>query len=590
MNAVFKLKRFIGPYWLPSVLSLLCLIVLVFLDLAIPRLVERIIDEGIGANNESVVIQTGLIMLGISALSTLFSIANNGLSVRVGESVARDIREALFQKIQSFSFGNLDEMKTGQLLVRLTSDITAFQRFTQVTLRIGTRAPMMMIGSLILMFSTSPSLALTMLPMLAVTGALIVFFILRTEPLVRAVQQKLDALNTVLQENVAGARLVKSFVRGAREGARFETANEDFAAESIGVMRFMSSMGPVLTMCVNIGIVVVIWVGGFSAANGDLTVGQVVAFTNYLLTTMTPLIMMTMLAGTWAAGIASAKRVSGVLDTDAEVRDAIGAIALPEPARGRIAFENVSFHYHGQTNELVLEDVSFVVEAGTTVAVLGATGAGKSTLVNLVPRFYDATAGRITIDGHDVRALLQDSLLKHIAMVPQETILFSGSVRDNIRYGVPAASDDEVLVAAQAAQAHDFVLKLPKGYDTHIEERGVNLSGGQKQRLAIARALLARPTVLILDDSTSAVDVDTETRIQAALERLMSRQTRLVVAQRISTVLHADKIIVLDKGCVAAEGTHAALMRESAIYREIYDTQLGAGQIDTVNAFRSQRA
>lgn len=549
----------------------------VFLDLAIPRLIQRIIDQGITPQNQQVVIQTGLLMLGISVLATIVAVGNNNTSVQVGESVARDLRDALFLKIQTLSYGDLDRMRTGQLMVRLSSDTGAFQRLIQISLRIGTRAPLLMIGSLILMFSTSRSLALTMVPLLLVTTAILIFFVMKTEPLFRVVQQKLDRLNTVLQENTAGARLIKAFVRNKFEGERFDVASEAFTAHSIRVMQFMSTMSPVLTACINIGMVVVIWVGGLSAIRGDLSVGQIVAFINYLLTTMIPLTMMTWLSSTWASGIASAKRIDEILDTVPEIQEKANALAMPADATGRIVFDNVNFHYLGYSDEAVLEGINLVVEPGETVAILGATGAGKSTLVNLVPRFYDVSAGRILIDGVDVRDVKQDALLAQIAIVPQETILFSGTVRDNIRYGAPDADADAVIAAAHAAQAHAFIQELPNGYDTHIEERGVNLSGGQKQRIAIARALLTKPRILILDDSTSAVDVETETKIQAALEDQIGQHTTLVVAQRISTVLNADKIVVLDKGRIAAEGTHQALMHTSPIYQEIYASQLGNG-------------
>jgi ATP-binding cassette subfamily B protein len=540
-------------------------------------LIERLIDQGIEQQNQPVVVQTALLMLGISVVSTLIAIGNNNLSVQVGESVARDLREALFLKIQTFSFGNLDRMKTGQLMVRLTSDTSAFQRLVQISLRIGTRAPLLMIGSLILMINTSPSLALTMLPLLLITSVIIVVFIVKMEPLFRSVQQKLDKLNTVLQENIAGVRLVKSFVRADFEGERFETANEAFTDHSVKVMQFMASMSPALTVFVNIGMVVVIWAGGQQAIQGDLSIGQIVAFTNYLLTTMTPLIMMTLLSNVWAGGLASAKRINEVLDTVPEVQDDPNASILPESTPGRIAFENVSFHYNGGGDEVVLDGVNLIAEPGQTVAILGATGAGKSTLINLVPRFYDVSAGRILIDGIDIHQVRQDSLLAHIAVVPQETVLFSGTIRDNIRYGCPTATEDEVIAVAKAAQAHDFILALPRGYDSPVEERGTNLSGGQKQRIAIARALLTHPRILILDDSTSSVDVETETRIQDALDAQLYRHTSLVVAQRISTVLKADKIVVIDEGRIAAAGTHRELMRSSPIYQEIYDSQLGNG-------------
>ena len=577
MHDLRRLLGFVGQYRRFAILALVTLATLVVFDLAIPRLVQRIIDQGIHRHDRAVIVQTALAMLGISALSAVAAIGNNVFSVRVGEGVARDLREALFLRIQRYSFGNLDRQRTGLLMVRLTSDVSAVKTLTQISLRIGTRAPLLMLGSLVLMTRTSRALALTMLPLLALTAALIAFFVLRMEPLFRSVQERLDALNDVLQENIAGVRLVKSLVRADFEGRRFEEANAAMTDRSIRVMEFMSAMTPLLTMCVNAGVVVVIWVGGLHSIRGGLSVGQIVAFTNYLLTTMTPLIMMTMLSNTWAAGLASARRLDAILDTVPDVADAPDAVALPRAAPPTVRFEDVSFTYRGEGNEPVLRGVTFAAAAGQTVAILGSTGAGKSTLVNLIPRFYEATAGRVVVGGQDVRALTQDSLVAAIGIVPQETVLFSGTVRDNIRYGRPDATDDEVVAAARAAQAHDFVARLPEGYESRVEQRGVNLSGGQKQRLALARALLIRPRILILDDSTSAVDVETEAKIQAALAQLPGERTTFIVAQRISTVLTADKIIVLDKGRVVAEGTHRELLAASAIYREIYDSQLGAG-------------
>lgn len=577
MKQIRKLTKFLTPYWKLCIWALLFLTTLVFLDLALPRLIERIIDDGIAKNDQPLVLQTALLMIGISIVSTIIAVANSVTSVRVGESVARDLREALFAKIQSYSFGNLDQQKTGQLMVRLTSDVSALKMLTQVSLRIGTRAPLIMAGSIILMFTTSQSLALTMIPLLLITTAIIVVFSFWMEPLFMSVQQKLDKLNTVLQENIAGVYLVKAFVRADFEGQRFESSNEDFTLRSIKVMEIMSSMTPILTMCVNIGMVIVIWAGGLQSIQGNLSIGQIVAFTNYLLTVMGPLTLMALLSNVWANGIVAAERVNEILDTEPEVQNTPDAIALPEDSPGRIVFDDVSFHYRSNSDELVLEHINLTIEPGQTVAILGATGSGKSTLVNLVPRFYDATQGRVLLDGVDVRQISQDSLLAKIAIVPQGTILFSGTVRDNVRYGNPAASEDEVVGAAKAAQAHDFIARFPQGYDSHIEERGVNLSGGQKQRIAIARALLTKPQILILDDSTSAVDVETETKIQDALATRSHNHTTLVVAQRISTVLRADKIVVLDEGRIAAEGTHSQLLQSSQIYKEIYDSQLGAG-------------
>lgn len=577
MKQVFKLLRFVKPYWKKSLLSLALLVVVVLLDLAIPRLVQRIIDQGITPQNMKVVTSTFLLMLGISILNTLFAIGNNNYSVQVGESVARDLREALFLKIQSFSFGNLDYLKTGQLMVRLSSDSSVIQRVVQISLRIGTRAPLIMIGSIILMFNTDQHLALTMLPLLLVTSVIIVFFAVKMGPFFLTIQQTLDKLNTVLQENIAGVRVVKAFVRARHEAGRFEEANEDFTDRNIKVMQFMSTMGPALSVCVNIGIVVVIWAGGLQSIHGAVTTGQIVAFINYLQTALGPLMIMVNLANVWAAGMASAERVNEVLEEVPEVQDAPGAPDLPASTKPRVVFENVGFHYNDSTDTAVLEGINLTVEPGQMVAILGATGAGKSTLINLIPRFYDVSEGRILIDGVDIRQVRQESLLAQVGIVPQETVLFSGTVRDNIRYGRPDASDEEVVAAAKAAQAHEFIVALEAGYDTHVEERGVNLSGGQKQRIAIARALLIHPSILILDDSTSSVDVETETKIQAALDELMQGRTCFVVAQRISTVLKADKIVVIEKGRIAAEGTHRQLLKSSQIYQEIYASQLGNG-------------
>jgi ATP-binding cassette subfamily B protein len=475
------------------------------------------------------------------------------------------------------SFGNLDHINTGQLMVRLSSDTTALQRMVQVSLRIGTRAPLLMVGSLILMFVTDSHLALMILPVLLATSLVIVFFVSRMGPLFMTVQKKLDRLNTVLQENIAGVRLVKAFVRADHEGERFAEANEDYMDRNIRVMRFMATLSPAMSIFVNIGIVIVIWAGGIQSVGGRVSVGQIVAFINYLQTTMGPLGIMVMLANVVAAATASAERINEVLDTVPEVQDGPNPRTLPDGRAKRVAFEGVNFHYNGTNDGLVLNHVDLVAEPGQTVAILGATGAGKSSIVNLVPRFYDVASGRITWNGVDIRDVKQSDLLTEVGVVPQETVLFSGTVRDNIRYGKPEASEAEVIAAAKAAQAHDFIMNLQNGYDTRVEERGVNLSGGQKQRIAIARALLLKPSILILDDSTSSVDVETETKIQNAMKTWLDDSTSFVVAQRISTVLNADKIIVVDEGKIVAQGTHNELMQSSPVYQEIYASQLGEG-------------
>jgi ATP-binding cassette subfamily B protein len=434
-------------------------------------------------------------------------------------------------------------------------------------------------GSLILMINTSLHLALVLLPLLLVTSLLIAFFVLKTEPLFRHVQLQLDALNGVLQENIAGARLVKSLVRGPRELDRFAAVNDGLAARAMRVTKFSSIMLPALTMCINAGTVVVIWAGGLESIEGRLSLGQIVAFANYLLSTMTPLVMMTILSNMWAAGFASLGRVEQVLTTEPDIADAPDARKLPPSHGADVQLEDVSFAYRAATAraEPVLTHVTLAAEAGQMVAILGATGVGKSTLVALIPRFYDVARGAVRVQAEDVRALTQASLLDHVAIVPQEALLFSGTLRENIAYGRPGASDADVEAAARAAQAHEFIAQLPDGYASRVAPRGANFSGGQRQRLCIARALLLAAPILILDDSTSAVDIETEGKIQDALRSRLGGGTLFVVAQRISTVLRADRIIVLEQGQVVAAGTHTELMAKSPAYREIFESQLGAG-------------
>jgi len=577
MKNLTRIFRFLKPYWKQTLVSTLFLLCVVFLDLAIPRLVQQIIDKGITPGNMDVVSRTTLIMLGVSFINMIFAIIYNTLSVNVSEAFARDLREAMFQKIQEFSFGNLDQLKTGNLIVRLTSDVAVLQNTIRMCLRFGIRAPLIIIGSLTLMYSTDAELTFKIIPVMLLTVAVVWFFIYKLGPLFTRMQKKLDNLNTVLQENIAGVRVVKAFAHRQHEEERFETANEAFTGMHIKIMRFMSNFSPALTFLINMAIVVVIWAGGIQAINGSLSLGAIVAFTDYLVTTLTPLTLLVMMANAFAAGTASADRVFEVLDAQPEIRDEPGAIQINGESTGRVVFQHVSFFYDGADGEKVLEDIDLEAEPGQTIAILGATGSGKSTLVNLIPRFYDVSSGSITIDGVDVRKMTQQSLLSIISITPQDTILFSGTVRENISYGNPRADDEEVLAAAKAAQAHDFIMSLPAGYDTSIAQRGVNLSGGQKQRIAIARAILRKPKILILDDSTSSVDVETEAKIQAALDKIMVDSTCFVVAQRISTVLNADKIIVLDKGKIAAQGTHGELIKSSPIYKEIFDSQLGDG-------------
>jgi ATP-binding cassette subfamily B multidrug efflux pump len=415
-----------------------------------------------------------------------------------------------------------------------------------------------------------------MLALLPLIGVMIWLLMYRARPMFERVQKKLDALNQVLQENLSGVRVVKAFVRAAYEAGRFGAANQDLTQENVKVAQLVAMLLPSMRFIVSLGTVGVVWIGGSLVLQGDFAVGKMAASINYMSRSLFPLLMLGGMIGPLSAADASAARVFEVLDSEPEVQDQDQARPLPA-VEGRVRFENVSFRYNGDEQDAVLKNVNLLAEPGETVAILGATGSGKSTLVNLIPRFYDANEGRVLLDGVDVREIPLHQLRAQTGVALQEAVLFTGTVRDNIRYGRPGATEEEVIAAAQAAQAHDFITAFPQGYDTLVGQRGVNLSGGQKQRLSIARALLVQPKVLILDDSTSAVDVETEAEIQAELDVLMRNRTSFVIAQRISTVLNADKIVVLDEGQVTDVGTHEELLGRSPIYREIYESQLGDG-------------
>ncbi len=604
VKSLRRMVHFVKPYWQASILAVVLLMGVVMADLLIPRLTQRVIDDGIAQDNMTVILTTSLMMLGAAVLSALFAIGNTVLSVRVGQSVSADLRSRLVRKVQAFSFGNLDRIQTGQLLVRATSDVNQVQSIVLMSLRMLVRAPLWMIGSVIMLILTSPQLALMMALLVPLVLGLVWIFAVKARPLFLTVQKRLEKLNQVLQENLAGVRVVKAFVRVEHENARFDQVNLGLTTQTVKVIRLLAVLLPTMILIVNLGVVGVIWFGGNLVIGGDLTVGEITASINYLIFSLFPMLMLGGMIGPLSAADASAGRIWEVLDSTADVQDRPQARALPN-VQGRVAFENVSFSYEPplrrlptdsettalSKNEnasdlestpepsqgLVLKNINLVAEPGQEVAILGATGSGKSSLIHLIPRFYDVTEGRVTLDGVDVRDMPLRALRAQVGMALQEAVLFSGTIRDNIRYGRPDASEAEVIAAARAAQAHDFISAFPDGYDTVVGQRGVNLSGGQKQRISIARALLVQPKVLVLDDSTSAVDVETEAKIQAALDQLMAGRTSFIIAQRISTVLNADKIVVLDKGQIAATGTHAELMASSPIYQEIYQSQLGSG-------------
>jgi len=580
MASLKRMFRFVKPYGWQSVIALTLLLGMVVADLLIPRLTQRIIDRGIANGDMRMIATTALVMIGVALISALFSIGNTLLSVRVSQGFAADVRSAIVRKVQTFSFGNLDRLRTGKLLVRTTSDVNMVQSIVTMSLRLLTRAPVWIVGSIVMLILTSRQLAVMMACFLPIIAVLILLFMRTAQPLFLAVQRRLDRLNTVLQENLAGVRLVKAFVRVPHEEARFDDANTELMAKNIRVMELLAILVPTMLLIVNLGVVGAVWFGGASAIHGQMTLGELVASINYLTFALFPILMLAGMIGPLAAADASAGRILEVLNSAAEVQEKKTARPL-ENVAGRVLFENVSFSYAQDGRDPVLKGINLIAEPGETVAILGATGAGKSSLIHLIPRFYDVSEGRVSIDGFDVRDIRLHSLRVQVGVALQEAVLFGGTIRDNICYGDPQADEEEVIAAAKAAQAHAFISALPNGYDTRVGQRGVTLSGGEKQRIAIARALLVRPKIIILDDSTSAVDVETEAKLQDALDRLIAQSegdtTRFIVAQRISTVLLADKIVVLDQGKVAAIGTHTELLATCPIYQEIYRSQLGDG-------------
>lgn len=512
------------------------------------------------------------LILVMAVVRGLFAFAQAYLSEKAGQNIAFDFRNELFAKIQRLSFSYHDRNRTGQLMIRATDDVEKVRLFIGQGLLMAVQALVLLTGALAMLLVTNFQLTLVVLPILPLALVMFMIFGAITQPLFIKVQQKLSTLNTVLQENLAGIKVVKAFATEAQEQKRFAAAADDLMHQQIYVARLFSFLFPVIFLIANLGQAAVLYFGGSQIIAGTLTIGEWQKFSLYLVFVFFPLGQLGFIISQMSQAAASANRIFEILDAPNEVTDKPDAIPLP-PIRGEVVFDHVSFRYFG-SSELVLDDVSFRAEPGQTVAILGATGSGKSSIINLIPRFYDVTSGRVLIDGYDVRDVTIESLRRQIGIVLQETNLFTGTIRDNIAFGRPDASDEEVIAAAKAAAAHDFIMSFPEGYNTPVGERGTTLSGGQKQRIAIARALLLNPRILILDDSTSAVDVQTELQIQQALDRLMKGRTSFVIAQRISTVLNADKILVLEKGRIVAEGTHAELIENSPVYAEIYRSQL----------------
>lgn len=525
------------------------------------------------ANGAEKAILAASIAIIVFAISRgLFAFVQSYMGEKLSQSIAFDIRNELFAKIQRLSFSYHDRNQTGQLMIRATDDVEKVRMFIGQGLLFGLQAVVQLVGTLIILFTSNIKLTLVALPVLPLAVILFAIFGMMAQGLFMNLQIKLSKLNTILQENLAGIRVIKAFAREPQEQKRFTDANDDLLAWNLRVSLAFSFIFPLMFLIANLGQAAVLYAGSFLMIDGSLTLGEWQQFSLYLAYVFMPLGQFGMIISLMSQASASATRIFEILDTKNEVENKPGAVELTD-VQGYVKFDGVSFRYF-KSGDYVLKDVSFEAAPGQTVALLGATGSGKTTIINLLPRFYDATEGAVLIDNHDTRDVTLTSLRSQIGIVLQETTLFTGTIRDNIAFGRPDATLDDVILAAQAAAAHDFIVSFPDGYETPVGERGTTLSGGQKQRVAIARALLLNPRILILDDSTSSIDLATEYQIQQALDKLMEGRTSFVIAQRISTVVNADQILVLEKGQIVARGTHEELMEASPLYVEIYNSQL----------------
>ncbi len=573
MKFVTRALKYLFNYWPVAFGGGVALILVNAANLLTPQLLRLLIDEGITPLNQARVWQVAAGLVGVAVVRGLFNFLQGYWSEVASQGVAYDLRNEIFEKLQNLSFSYHDRSQTGKLMTRMTSDVELVRQFVGRGALMLISAILMLLGTLVIMFMMNWRLSLILFLVIPIIFGIFGIFIRKIMPVSRLVQEKLGGLNTILQENLAGMRVVKAFAREDYETERYLHQNQELLAKNIEMIGLFSTVFPLIFFIANLGMVAVVWYGGLQVMGLTMTLGELVAFTGYLAFMLMPIFQMGMIGAMLSRAEASAERIFEVVDAQSEVADHPDAAPLP-PLDGRVEFFEVGFRYIGGEQN-VISELTFTAEPGETIAILGQTGSGKSSIINLIPRFYDVTAGQVCIDGHDVRQVTLDSLRSQIGIVLQETSLFSGTIRENIAYGRPEATDADVTQAAQAAQATEFIAELPDGYETVVGERGVGLSGGQKQRIAIARALLVDPRILILDDSTSSVDAETEYKIQAALEGLMEGRTSFVIAQRISTVRNADKILLLDDGRLAEMGTHVDLMEKSELYVEILETQFG---------------
>ena len=567
-----KLFKYLKPYMLPTLLAPLFMLLEVAMDLMQPALMSRVIDVGVANADKAYIVRTCVLMFVCALLGVTGGLGNMYFSTRAGYGFARDLRSDLYRRIQSFSFSDIDRFKTGSLVTRTTNDVTQIQNAFTNCIRMLVRAPFLCIGGVVMVLVLNAKLSLVVLAAIPFLTAMIVFLLKRGRPLFTSMQEKLDRVNTVMQENLSGIRVVKAFARADHEKAKFKVANDDLCDSTMRAMMMMSMAFPLINLIMNATMILMYAFGGSMVFHGELTPGEIMAFSNYIMQILMSLTMSSfMLMFLSRAGV-SIRRVLEVLNTQSDIVD--GPDADAAVTRGEVAFDHVSFAYPGQSGN-VLSDITFTARAGETVAILGSTGSGKSTLISLIPRLYDASAGSVRIDGRDVRAYHLNTLRGAIGVALQESVLFTGTIEENLRWGDENAPMEELRHAAAIAQADPFVEKLADGYQTELGQRGVNLSGGQKQRLCIARALAKHPRILILDDSTSAVDLATEAEIQKGLRGAFGDMTVFIIAQRISSVMDADRILVMENGRVIDSGKHEELKKRCEVYREIVVSQLG---------------
>lgn len=567
-----KLSKYLKPYALFAVLTPLSMVGEVLGDLLQPKLMSKIVDDGVLGQDMNLIIRTGLLMLLVLIGGGACGIAASAFGGIASQSFSRDLRVDVFKRVMGLSFEQTDKFTTGSLVTRLTADITAIQQMVDFMLRMLVRDSLLFFGGIIMMLTLNVRFGIIILCALPIEIIMMIVILKKANPYYSIVAKRLDSVNSVVQENVTGARVVKAYVREDTEEKRFDDANISLMESNLRVQTLMAILQPLLMIILNLSVIAVIVIGGWQVQAQAMKVGEVMAAITYLTQVLHGVMMMSMMFQTLAKASASANRLREVLETDPVIKS--GSVSLADKTGGTVSFKNVSFSYPETKGRPVISDLTLDIKSGESVAILGATGSGKSSLVNLIPRFYDCTAGEVLVDGVNVKDCKLDELRKKVGIVLQKSELFSGTVEDNIKWGDKNATHEEVISAAQAAQADEFIQKIPAGYEGIIAEKGASLSGGQKQRLSISRAVLKKPEILILDDSTSALDLGTEAKLRAEIDRKMNGTTLIIIAQRIQSVKSCDRIAVLDHGKLCACDTHENLLKTCQVYQDIYASQV----------------